>query len=340
MFKKNLVLVLVVLLTLSVAVGSVCAEGSPYVGDEEETYYMVTHDSGVDYWSTVYAGFKQAAKDLGVKVVYTGTSEHNISKEVTVFNQVVAKKPAGIALAAITPDAFIEPINGAIESGVPVVCFASDSPRSKEISYITSDNVQEGQAAADYLAEAIGGEGEVAVTTNPGQNNHELRIKSFIERIETKWPDIKVVAQYATNQDTSKAYTGLQQMVQAHPDLKAVFSPEASSGMGAAQAANDLGTGIKAMCVDLNTSILDMIKAGKMFAAIQPDTVTQGYLSMLSLYLANHNLIDPMNDWEVNPDKGPIDIPFVDNGLDIVTKENAEYFYSDQYLEEHDMKSW
>jgi len=341
MLKKSFIVFLMIsFLMISVGIGSVCAEDSPFVGDPEETYYMVTFVSGVDYWSTVFAGFKLAAQDLGVEAKYTGTSEYSINKHVTAFNQVVSMNPAGIATAPITPDAFVEPINQAMEAGIPVVSFASDSPRSKQISFITSDNVQEGYAAADALCEAIGGEGEVAVTENPGQNNHELRIRSFSERIEEEWPDVEVVARYATNQDTSKAYTGVQQMVQAHPNIKAVFSPEASSGMGAAKAANDLDQDIKVMCVDLNNSVLDMIKAGDMFAAIQPDTVTQGYLSMLTLYLAKHELIDPMNDWKVNPEKGPIDIPFIDNGLDVVTQENVEHFYSSKYLEAHDMKPW
>lgn len=341
MFKKSLGLTLVIsLVALVVFVGGVSAQDSPFVGNEDETYYMITHDSGVEYWVTVFAGFKQAANDLGVNARYTGTPEHDAGKEITVFNQVVSQNPAGIAVAPVSSDPFVDPINSAIESGIPVVSFASDSPRSNQLVYVTSDNVREGQVAADYLAEAIGGKGEVVVTSNPGQNNHEIRIKSFIERIENEWPDIEVVGNIATNQDTSKAYTGLQQTAQAHPNIKAVFSPEASSGMGAAQAANELDTGIKVMCVDLNNSILDMIQDGKMFAAIQPDTVTQGYMSMLSLYLAKHNLIQPMNDWETNPDKYAIDIPVIDNGLDIVTQDNAEYFYSNKYLEKHDMEAW
>lgn len=340
MNRKSLFTVLLVPLILLVSFASVSANDSPFVGGEKEVYYMITHDSGVDYWVTVFAGFKQAAEDLGVKAMYTGTPEHDAGKEVTVFSQVMAQNPAGIAVAPVTPDAFIAPINSAIESGIPVVTFASDSPRSNRLAYVTSDNVQEGQAAADYLAEAIGGKGKVVVTSNPGQDNHEIRINSFIARIESKWPEVEVVANYATNHDTSRAYTGLQQMAQAHPDLKAVFSPEASSGMGVAKAAYDLGTGIKAMCVDVNASVLDMIQAGEMFAAIQPNTVTQGYLSMISLYLAKHGLIKPMNDWEVSPNTPAFKVPLIDNGLDIVTQDNAKYFYSQDYLKRYNMEAW
>ncbi len=52
--------------------------------------------SGVEYWSPVYEMFKQAGKLLGVKTVFTGTPEYDLNKELAVFEQVLAKKPAGI----------------------------------------------------------------------------------------------------------------------------------------------------------------------------------------------------------------------------------------------------
>ena len=236
---------------------------SPFIGDPDETYYMVVFVSGVEYWFPVYEMFKQAGQQLGVKTVYIGTPEYDVNKHVAVYEQVLAKNPAGIFIAPINPDPFIDPINRAYEMGIPTVTFASDSPNSKRVSYITSDNVREGHFAADALAEELGGKGEVAVLENPGQDNHDLRIKSFIERIETKWPDVKVVARAASNQDPNKAYQAVLTMAQAHPNLGAIFMPEANSGMGAAQAAVELGGRIKVLCCDVNAKILDMIKAKK-----------------------------------------------------------------------------
>lgn len=351
---KKLGVGLLVLLLLSVLVFTGCGnkqqeKGTPttsvdqtekrsvFEGDESEVYYMVTMVSGVEYWVGVYEGFKLAAAQLGVDTVYTGTPEYDISKEIAVYDSVMSKNPAGIAVHPIEPSSFINPINRSIEAGVPVVTFAADSPESKRIAYITSDNVNEGYTAADAIAEAIGGKGKVAVTENPGQLNHEVRVKSFIERIETNWPDIKVVGSVATNQDTNVAFTGIKSIAQAHPDLGGVFTPEASSGLGAAQAALELGGKIKVMCVDINEPVLDMIHAGEMFGAIQPDVVMQGYLSMMLLYMAKHGLLDPMNGWD-ELDQLPIDIPVIDNGLDVVNQQNAQYFYTLDYLKSRGTK--
>lgn len=314
------------------------ADASPFVGDPSETYYMCVMVSGVEYWFPVYEMMKQAGQQLGVKTVYTGTPEYDVNKQLAVFEQILAKKPAGIFLHPMNPDAFIEPINRAAEMGIPVVTFAADSPNSKRVSYITSDNVREGAFAADTIAADMGEKGEVAVLENPGQDNHDKRIKAFIERIETAYPDMEVVARAATNQDPNKAYQAVMTMAQAHPELGGIFMPEASSGMGAAQAAKELGTGIRVMCCDINAKVLDMIKAGDFFGSINPNQGTQGYYGMLMLYLAKHSdMIDPMNDWSA-AGYNPMGIPVVDNGLAVVTKENADFFYWDKYLEKRGTK--
>ena len=98
--------------------------------------------------------------------------------------------------------------------------FAADSPNSDRTAFITSNNTLEGTGAADAVAEAMGGKGEYAVLENPGQDNHDLRISSFIGRMEAKWPDMKLVARAASNQDPNKAYQAVLSMAQANPESR------------------------------------------------------------------------------------------------------------------------
>src|SRR5690349_19914426 len=142
---------------------------NPFKCEPGEKYVMNVMVSGVEYWFPVYEMFKQAGQQLGVETVYTGTPEYDVNKQVAVFEQVLAKNPKGIFLSPMNPDPFIEPINRAHEMGIPVVTFASDSPNSKRVSYITSNNENEGIWAADTIAEAMDGKGEFAVLENPGQ---------------------------------------------------------------------------------------------------------------------------------------------------------------------------
>lgn len=305
---------------------------NPFKCQPGEKYVMNVMVSGVEYWFPVYEMFKQAGQQFGCETAYTGTPEYDVNKQIASFDQALAQKPAGILVHPMNSDPFIEPINRAIEQGTAVVTFAADSPNSKRVSYITSDNVAEGTYAADAVAESMGGKGEYAVLENPGQDNHDKRVAAFVARMEAKWPDMKLVGRAASNQDPTKAYQAVLSLAQAHPDLGAVFMPEANSAIGAAQAAKEGGGKIKVMLADVNAKILDMIKAGDVFGAINPNQGMQGYMGMMMLFLAkNPQLIDPMNDAKRNG-TNPMSVPFLDNGLSVVSKANADDFYWDKYL--------
>ncbi len=312
------------------------AAGKGMQGSPDETYYMIVFNSGVEYWFPVYAAFKQAGNNLGVKTEYTGTTEYDANKEVEVFDQILAKSPKGIFLAPITAEAFKEPIDRAVEQGVAVVTFAPDSPDSARQGYVTSDNVKEGQHAAREFGKALEGKGKLMTLRNPGATNHDIRIDTFIATIKEEFPGIELVADEPTNQDPDKAYTAVMTVAQKHPDLSGVFMPEASSAIGASRAAVELGGGdtkIKVMCVDVNSQILDMLKTGDVWAAINPDQGMQGYFGMLTLFTAAHpELVTSMNG-KKEQGLNPTYVPLIDNGLNVVTAENADYFYVDKYAE-------
>lgn len=301
-------------------------------GNPNDVYVMNVMVSGVEYWFPVYEMMKSLGRSLDVKTRYSGTPEYDVNKQLASFEQELARKPAGILLHPMNPDPFIEPINRAAAMGIPVVTFAADSPNSKRVSFVTSDNDREGRQAADAIAASLNGKGEYAVLENPGQDNHDRRIAAFIERMKTKHPGMKLAGRAASNQDPNKAYQAMLSISQANPNLGAVFMPEANSALGAAQAKVETKKDIRVMCCDVNAKILDMIKSGDVFGAINPNQGVQGFMGMMLLFLAkNSQLIDPMNDAKRNG-TNPMAVPFLDNGLSVVSKANADDFYWDKYL--------
>lgn len=329
---KKATLATSLLLTLSVSYPALAEnQEAQFRCEPGETYYMNVMMSGIEYWKPVYEMFEQAAHQLGCEAAFGGTPEYDVNKQLTSFEQVLVRDPAGILLHPMNPDPFIEPINRAAEQGIPVVTFAADSPNSKRVAYVTSDNNREGSAAADALAKALGGKGSYAVLENPGQDNHDRRVKAFIKRMEDAHPDMELVGRAVTNQDPNKAYQAVSSLAQAHPDLGAIFMPEATSAIGASQAALEADQDIKVMSVDVNAKVLDLIKSGDMYGAINPNQGIQGYMGFITLFLAAHpNLIDPMNDYKRSK-VNPFSFPLLDNGFSIVTGENADDFRWESY---------
>ncbi len=314
------------------AAGGGASAASGLTGAADELYTLNCPNNGIDYWHPVYAGFKELGKLLGVKTSYTGSVEYEISKQVESFNQDLAKKPKGICLHPITAEAFQGPIADAVAAGVCVSTFAADAPDSARIGYVTSDNTKEGTQAAITIGDAIGGKGGIMTTCNPGQTNHDIRVDVFRAQIKERYPDVEMLDNTPTNQDADAAYQAVMTCAQKNPQLAAVFCPEATSAQGAATAAKELGTGIKVMCCDTNDAVLDMLKTGDFLAAIAPDQYMQGWMSMWLLFCAAHpELMNPMSAKKATG-KNPTYIPYLDNGLDVVTAETADYYYMANYI--------
>jgi ribose transport system substrate-binding protein len=286
--------------------------------NKNEDYYMVTFLSGMEYWKECYKGFEDAGKEYGIKTVFTGSTQYDINQEVTILEQVIAKKPAGIAVSCINPDALAAPIKKAIDLGIPVVTFDADSPKSGRKSFLATGNEFAGFTAAEALVDQIGPEGgQVAIITLPSQQNHEERVEGFKRALEEKYKNIKLVQIGNGKSDQTEAAKVLSTFLQMHPGLKGVFCTDATSGVGAATAVREAGKvgKVKIVSFDTDRGTLDAIKTGVINASIAQGTYDMGFRSMKFLYEMRNN--------------SGVSIPnFVDTGVSIVTKENVDKFYT------------
>jgi len=319
----------------TMAAGTAAAE-SKFESQPGETYIMNVMVSAHPYWVPVYQGFKQAAEAMGCKVVFSGTPDYDITKQIASFEQDLIKKPAGILLHPMQSDPFIEPINRAIDSGVAVVTFAADSPKSKRTAYITSDNLAEAKFAAEEIVKQIGSSGEYAVLENPGQSNHDLRVTALIDYMGKNYPDMKLVGRQATNQDSNAAYRATASILQANPGLDAMWIPEAGSAEGAVAAVIEAKAKVLILHADITPTTLEQIKAGNIHMSLNPNQGVQGFMGFLATFLAAHpGMFDPFNDYKVSG-YNPMQIPFIDNDFAVITKENADAFDLNKYMEGRD----
>ena len=304
--------------------------------DADETYIMNVMVSGHPYWVPVYQGFKQAAEAFGCKTVFSGTPDYDITKQIASFEQDLVKSPAGILLHPMQSDPFIEPINRAIGNGTEIVTFAADSPNSERTAYITSDNLAEAKFAAEEIVKQVGDSAEYAVLENPGQSNHDLRVTALIAYMEEHYPNMKLVGRQATNQDSNAAYRATASIIQANPNVAAMWIPEAGSAEGAVAAKLEANSDLLIMHADVTPTTLEHIKAGNIHMSLNPNQGVQGFMGFMAVHLANRSeIFDPFNDWKTSG-FNPVQIPFMDNGFAVITKDNAESFDLNVYMSGRD----
>ncbi|WP_068779067.1 substrate-binding domain-containing protein [Paenibacillus sp. GM2] len=296
-------------------------------GESDEKYVMVNYLAGNEYWKNTLKGFEDAAEALGVTVEYRGATQYDEHEEVTVLEQVIAKKPAGIAVSAINSEALINVIDKAVSSGIPVVLFDSNVPNSKAYSFLSTDNYNAGVVAAHKMDELIGESGIVAILTQQNQLNQQQRVTGFTETLKEQHPHLKVVEIVEDKGDQVVSENRTEELLLRYPDLKGIFVTEAVGGIGVGNALmNNNRSDIQVISFDTNKGTLDLIKQGVISATMAQGTWNMGYWALMQLFHLNNSLVEPVADWQ-QAQVPPLPT-YVDTGISVVTKSNVEHFYA------------
>jgi ribose transport system substrate-binding protein len=125
------------------AVAMAAALGAPgYAAADEPTIPVIVKDTTSFFWQIVFAGARQAGKDLGVKVPELGAQdEADINGEITILENAVAQKPAAVVIAPTQFKALGQPIDEAAKK-VPVIGIDSMADSKAFTSFLQTDNEQ------------------------------------------------------------------------------------------------------------------------------------------------------------------------------------------------------
>ncbi|MNO17327.1 D-allose-binding periplasmic protein precursor [compost metagenome] len=293
-------------------------------GSIDEKYVMVTFQRGIDYWKSGLKGFEDAAQALNVSVEYRGSTQRDIHEQITVLEQAIAKKPAGIAISAIHPTELTATINKAVDAGIPVVLFDSDAPGSRAFSFLGTDNYSAGVEAARKMAELTGGRGEVAIVTVPDQQNHQERTDGFADTVSKEFPDMHIAAIKNGKGDELYSRQSAEEILRDIPGIAGIFTTEANGGIGVAEAVREYGltpSGPKIISFDTDKGTLDLVKSGDISATMAQGTWNMGYWSLHLLFSLKH---DP--DGSQHP--GPRVPQRLDTGITVVTRQNVNDYYA------------
>jgi ribose transport system substrate-binding protein len=291
-FAGVLAVFLVVLLLVGCSGSTPSPSQASAKTQEDELYYMIVYLKGQEYFNWCFAGMLAAAEDIGphVKVEMQGPVESDASLQAKTINQLIAKKPNGMLVAAADAATLTSSINQAVEAGIPVITFDGDTPDSKRLTYIGTDNYLFGALAADYIGEKCGGKGEVAVVYVPGFVALEERADGFTQRLNEKYPDMKISAYLNGECDAVKSEQVCTAQLQTNPNINAIFCTDGSTPPGAAAAVRTVNrTGeVTVVASDFGSSTLEMLREGSIPVTIVDDPYMMGYQSMLQIYAAAH----------------------------------------------------
>jgi ribose transport system substrate-binding protein len=300
-------------LLAAVMMTSVAALGGP-VQAADTSIPVIVKDTTSNYWQIVLAGARKAGKDLGIKVPELGAqSESDINGQITILENAVADKPAAVVISPTQFAALGKPIDEAAKS-VKIIGIDSAADSKSFTSFLTTDNVQGGRAAADALAEGIKAktgkaEGNVAIINSlPGVGSLDQRVAGFKEELK-KYPGLKITQDKVAD---GQATTGLNittDLITADPTLVGIFADNLIMGQGAGQAVaeNKLGDKLALVAFDSDPKLVGYLQDGTIYALIVQDPYRMGYDGVKTALAASKGEKVPAN---------------VDTGVNTITKAN------------------
>jgi ribose transport system substrate-binding protein len=308
---------------LLVALTSSC-EKSPH--EKTERYVFVTANVNLPYWQEAHAGLKDAAQTIGVKSEFTGPVTYSPEEELKAFQDAVTARPAGILVSPARAKLFQGAIDSAVSSGIPVICVDSDSPESRRILFIGTDNYRAGVESARRMANLLHGNGRVLLITILAQFNLNERLRGVLETFGPQPIEISEVID--DEGDPGKAEAETAAVFDRKEKIDGILCLEASGGTGAAKALQRLALSgkIPIVAMDKDQDTLDWINKGAISATIAQKPYAMSYYGLKFLDDLHHNIVHQFSDWRTAP-ASPLPT-WVDTGTAVVDKDNVEAFQS------------
>lgn len=235
------------------------------------------------YWQAVHAGAAEAGRDLHYRIIWNGAPlETDYAAETNIVEDAVDRGVAGIVLAPDHQDALAPAVQSADARHVPVVIMDSgiNLPPADYVSFVATDNAEGGRMAADRMGEILGGRGSlVIVGVAPGSVSTTQREEGFQAELKSRYPGIAVVDFRYGNSDVAHSRAVAEDMLSAHPGIRAIFASNESGALGALLALRGRGLAgkIKLVGFDSDADLLRGLRQGEIDSLVVQDPYAIGY---------------------------------------------------------------
>jgi len=286
-------------LALKVLVGSLCvalassacAKKSPDAAAREaRTLRIAVIPKGTthEFWKSIHAGAVQAARELGVEVIWKGPQkEDDRAQQITVVEDFISRGVDGIVLAPLDDRALVRPVQDAGREKIPVVIIDSGLQGSDYVSYVATDNYKGGVLAARRLGQLLGGKGRIfLIRYQEGSASTVQREAGFYDTVVKEFPGLSLLVQdqYA-GATTETAYQLAENLISRFPDVEGVFTPNESSTFGTLRALQESRLAGKVVFVGFDSSpkLIQGLRDGHLKGLVVQNPAKMGYLGVKTM---------------------------------------------------------
>jgi len=256
------------------------------------------------YFIDMQEGAQAAANRLGVElVIQAAEREVDVEKQMQIVENLIQRKVSAICLTPSGSKEIVPAILKANQAKIPVLVVdtrvdarALAEAGATTLAFIGSDNFEGGRIGGEFIAAQLHGSGNIAILEGiPGHETGDARLKGLHAALQN-YSGIKVVASQTANWERDQGYSVFQNILQAHPEILAVFACNDMMALGAVEAISSSQKRGKIIVVgfdaikDSRAAILN----GDMHASIAQHPEEMGRLAVENAYAAIHKQAIPV----------------------------------------------
>jgi ribose transport system substrate-binding protein len=262
------------LLTAVLVVGLIagCSSQSSLEQKEKEQDDSVTIGFSIStlnnpFFVTLKEGAEKAAKEAGAELIVVDAQDDS-AKQLNDVEDLIQKKVDILLINPTDSHAVSSAVESANQAGIPVITVDREAEGGETVAHIASDNVSGGKMAGEYILEQLGGKGNIVELEGiPGTSAARDRGKGFHEAVDGK-PGVKVVASQPADFNRAKGLNVMENILQSHKDIQAVFAHNDEMALGALEAIKAAKKEILVVGFDAIEDAVKAVEKGDMAATI------------------------------------------------------------------------
>lgn len=277
------------LLTLSAAFASQIS-----VAADKQTVAYIAPSLDISYWQWVAYGVKQRAKELGMDYVEY-TSENSPAKQMDNVRTAMTRGVSAIVMGPVSSTS-TPPVLRLLKSKSIPVAFTGIGPQAGQTDYtsaVTANNYETGKAQGSYVCKLAKerGSNKVAVLSLPqDRENAQKYMKGAQESFKADGCEVVQVLE-THGLTVNEAVTQANDVLTAHPDVRAIYGMYDEAATGAAKALQTRGMVGKVAVVtaDGSPTTIKLLREGTIQGIFLQEAVGQGIDATTQVFNAlNH----------------------------------------------------
>jgi ribose transport system substrate-binding protein len=266
---------------------------APVSGQQKITIGVSLAQDDNPFYIAMLRGIRARAQELGWEVATVSANEDKV-KQINGVQDLIAKGVKGILISPIDAVGVNAAYDAAKAANVPIVSVARGSTSPNQTLHVAMDEKQIGRDIAEWTANAIGGEGKIAMLLGPSGAPTFRNLADGYTEVIAKNPKIQIVFKTDGPLTRERGVKNAEDALVANPDLKAIYTANDDVALGAMQAVLAANRAGKTLVTGMNgvPPALRAVKDGNLAMTIELNPVLWGRLGVdvLATYLKGEKI--------------------------------------------------